>query len=166
MQPNFIVILLAGLVPLIVGFIWYNPKVFGDAWMKAIKVSEEDMKGANMAKIFGFTYLLSVFVSLGLLALVIHQYSIYSILANDAGMSDPNSEISLYVKDFMSKYGTNFRTFKHGAFHGFLYSVFLALPILGINGLFERRSGKYIFIHAGFWAVCFMLMGGILCQWA
>ena len=24
---------MAGLIPLLVGFIWYNPKVFGTAWM-------------------------------------------------------------------------------------------------------------------------------------
>jgi hypothetical protein len=31
MTPNFLIILLAAIVPLIIGFIWYNPKVFGTA---------------------------------------------------------------------------------------------------------------------------------------
>ena len=41
-------------------------------------------------------------------------------------MKDPNSEISLWLKNFMDQYGQNFRTFKHGAFHGTLSGIFYA----------------------------------------
>jgi hypothetical protein len=58
-----------------------------------------------------------------------------------------------------------FRTFEHGAFHGVILGVFIALPILMINGLFERKSLKYGFINAGFWIICMALCGGIICQW-
>ena len=49
---NFIAVLVAAIVPMIMGFIWYNPKTLGTAWMKAAEVTEEKMKGANMAVIF------------------------------------------------------------------------------------------------------------------
>jgi hypothetical protein len=42
-----------------------------------------------------------------------------------------------------------FRTFKHGALHGFLSGLFLALPIIGTNALFER-SFKYTLVTGGF----------------
>ncbi len=58
---NFIAVLVAAIVPLIVGFIWYNPKVFGTAWMRSIGVNNPDeMKaGPNMALVFGLSLLFS-----------------------------------------------------------------------------------------------------------
>ncbi len=160
------ILLIAALVPMIVGYIWYNKKVFGSAWMKAADLSEEKMRGANMVLVFGFTYLLSFFAAFAIQFMVIHQYHLYSILANEEGMKDSNSELSMLVKNFMEKYGQNFRTFKHGAFHGTLGGITLALPIIGINAMFERKGFKYIAIHAGFWIFCMAMMGGIICQFS
>jgi hypothetical protein len=153
----------AALIPLVIGFIWYNPKVFGNAWMKAADITEDKMKGANMALIFGLTYLLSLFAAFGLVAITIHQTHLFSIFANEPGIEDPNSEIGMLFKSLWDKYGSNFRTFKHGAFHGVLASIMLALPIIGINAMFERKGFKYIAINVGFWMVSFALMGGVIC---
>ncbi len=165
MHLNFMIIIIAALVPMIVGFIWYNPKTLGNAWMKAADVSPEKMKGANMMVIFGVSLLLSFLLAMELQFLVIHQFSVYSILANEPGIKDPNSDISKYLSDFMLKYGNNFRTFKHGAFHGTIAGIMLSLPIIGINSLFERKGFKYIAINVGFWIVCMALMGGLICAY-
>jgi hypothetical protein len=66
---------------------------------------------------------------------------------------------------FLADYGTAYRTFKHGALHGFLTGLFLVLPILGTNALYEKRSFKYTLVTSGFWIVCLMIMGGIICAW-
>jgi len=39
----------------------------------------------------------------------------------------------------------------------------LALPIVGIPALFERKGFNYIAINAGYWIVSMALMGGVLC---
>ena len=166
MNINFAIILVAALVPMILGFIWYNPKVLGNAWKDAAGITDEKMKGANMALIFGLSFFLSFLLAMSVQFMVIHQYSIYSILANEPGIREPDSEIGLWIKDFMSKYGSNFRTFKHGAFHGTLAGIMIALPILGTNALFERKGFKYIAINVGYWIVCLALMGGIICAFA
>ncbi len=31
MKLNFLIILAAALIPMVMGFIWYNPKIFGKA---------------------------------------------------------------------------------------------------------------------------------------
>lgn len=129
-------------------------------------LDEEKLKGANMIKIFAFTYALSLMAAMVIQFMVIHQYSVYSILAEEPGINDPNSEIGIYLNDFIEKFGNNYRTFKHGAFHGVLTGLFLALPLIGINGMFERRSFKYIIINTGFWIVSFAIMGGIICAFA
>ena len=50
MEINFLALLLAALSTLVVGFIWYNPKVFGTAWMKLNGFTEEQMKGGSLPK--------------------------------------------------------------------------------------------------------------------
>jgi len=46
---------------------------------------------------------------------------------------------------------TSHRSFGHGFLHGGFLTVFLILPIIAINAIFERRGWKYIWIHAGYW---------------
>lgn len=163
MKFHFYIPFVVALIPLLIGFIWYNPKVFGKAWMKAADITEDKMKGANMAVMFGVTYLLSLFAAFGLIAITIHQTHLFSMMADEPGIQDSTSEAGMLFKTLIDKYGNNFRTFKHGAFHGVLMGLMLALPVLGINAIFERKSFKYIAINVGFWIVCLALMGGTIC---
>lgn len=165
MEFNFLVIALAAIVPMITGFIWYNPKVMGTAWMREAGLTEDQLKGGNMGMIFGLSYVFSFLLAIGISSIVVHQYHLQSILMNEPGFTEQGSDINLYFMDFMSKYGENFRTFKHGVLHGFIASVMVVLPILATNAMFERKSFKYIWINTGYWAITISLMGGILCQW-
>ena len=60
--------LVAALVTMVIGFIWYNPKVFGTAWMKDSNLSDEQIKKSNMAKTFGFAAVFSLISSANLAA--------------------------------------------------------------------------------------------------
>ncbi len=162
-QMNLLIVLAAAVIPMILGFIWYNPKVFGNAWMKATDMTEEKAKGANMAVVFSVTFIFSFLLAFILQTIVIHQFSILGVLANEPGIMDPTSENGKWLVDFMAKHGNNFRTFKHGALHGTMAGLFIALPIIGTNALFERRGFKYIAINAGYWILVLALMGGTLC---
>ena len=169
MTPNFLIILLAALIPMVTGFIWYNPNVLGKAWMQAAGITEEQAKGANMALMLGLSFVFAFLLAMSLQFMVIHQWSIYSIFqgaSDQVALQDPNSEQSLYIKDFMERYGNNFRTFKHGAFHGTLAGLFVALPILGTNAIFERKGFKYIAINVGYWMLTMALMGGVICAFS
>ena len=165
-QLNWLAVIGAGVIPLLTGYIYYNPKVFGNAWMKSINMTEEDLKGANMPLIFGLTFLFGLFIAGALLPIVIHQMAYYSILMDNKDMADPNSAVSQATKAFMDVNGSNFRTFKHGAFHGALTGLFLALPVVGVGALFERKGRNYILIHAGYWILTLALMGGVICAFA
>ena len=85
---------------------------------------------------------------------------------NDPDLLVEGTEINQYANDFMTRYGQNFRTFKHGLFHGVIAGLFFALPILGVNALFQRKGFKYIAINVGYWAITLGLMGGVICQFA
>ncbi len=160
---KFYIVLVAGLVPLITGFIWYNPKVFGTAWMNVTGITPEMGKSSNMAVTFGLTYVFSCLLGLGLAPIVIHQFGFFSMMQDVPGSMDPTTEIGTTFKSLMDNYGNNFRTFKHGAFHGVLAGIFIALPLIGINALFELKKAKYILLHLGYWILTLALMGGIIC---
>lgn len=159
MEVNFLALLVAALSTLVLGFIWYNPKVFGNIWMKESGMTEEKMKGANMVMIFGMSVVYAFFISFILQMLTIHQFGALGMIGGDVANAKPS------YAAFMSDYGDVFRTFKHGALHGFMTGLFLAIPIIGTNALYERRTWKYTLVTGGFWVVCFMIMGGIICAW-
>jgi len=166
METKLLAIIGATLVPLALGFIWYHPKVFGNAWMKAAGISPDSAKGANMKVVFGVTLVFAFFLAVIMQALVVHQGHFTSILTFQPDSADPNSESSLLLKKLMSLYGNSHRSFSHGAFHGTLAGMMIALPIMGINALFERKGFRYIAVNSGYWIVCFALMGGIICAFA
>jgi hypothetical protein len=65
----------------------------------------------------------------------------------------------------MADHGDVFRTYKHGALHGFISGIFLATPVIAINGLFEQKTWKHMAIQAGYWIVTMTIMGSIISGW-
>jgi len=165
MALNFLVVFLTALVPILTGFLWYNPKTFGNIWMKAAGVTPEQGKKMNMALVFGLTYVFGIMMSMILYSMVIHQTHIYSVLLNTEGFGQEGSAVMNYIEEFMGKYGDNYRTFKHGALHGTLVGIFLVTPVIAVNALFEMKGFKYIAVNAGFWILNLMIMGGIICAY-
>ena len=56
---NWLALVVASLSTLVVGFVWYHPKVFGTIWMKEIGMTEEKAKNSNMALTFGLSVVLA-----------------------------------------------------------------------------------------------------------
>ena len=154
-------VLVAALVTLLVGFVWYNPKVFGTIWMNETGMTDEKAKQGNMLKIFGLTIFYSLMLAFIMPSLVIHQMGALGMVGGP-GLADTAKPS---YAAFLADYGDAFRTFKHGALHGFFSGLFIALPITAINSLFEHRSWKYILINAGYWIVSLTVMGAIICGW-
>lgn len=135
---NWLALIVAAISTMAVGFVWYNPKVFGSAWMQAVGLTEEDAQKGNMPMIFGISFVM---------AFLFAFWFNYFI---QAAHPDTLAEFS---------------TFKHGAFHGAFVGVLVAMPVLATNALFEQKSFKYIAINVGYWIVCISIMGGIITAW-
>jgi hypothetical protein len=159
---NFPIVLLSALIPLLMGFIWYHPKVFGNIWMRESGVFPDEDAVKRMPKILLLLLICSIVASFILQFFVVHQFHFYSMLASDQQLEVSGSEINTMFTEIIQKYGTNFRTFKHGAFHGSFTGIMFVLPLITVNALFERRSWKYILIHGGYWTVSLGLMGGLI----
>ena len=140
---NWLALIVASIIPLVTGFIWYNPKVFGTAWMKETGMTPEKAEQSNPGKTFGVA--------------IIFAFLIACSLWLEVMLGGAPGEVH--------GAGGNFMTFKHGALHGALVGILIALPVLGINAMFEQKSAKYILINAGYWILTMSLMGGVINSW-
>lgn len=139
---NWLAILVSALIPLIIGAIWYHPKVFGTVWMNATGITEDKLKTMSPAKAYVVAVVLSVVLSF---------YLYFNVLIG--GPDDMRHGQEIYM------------TFKHGAAHGAFLGLFVVLPALATNATFEMKSAKYIFINVFYWIVSLALMGGTLNGW-
>jgi|ERR1700741_3527486 len=160
---NFLMTAVAALAPLVIGFIWYNPKVFGKAWMNASGMTEEKAKGANMALVFSLTFVFSFLVAMTMNFIAIHQFGFQSMMMGDADFDKPGSPANDLLTSVLNSHQNSFRSFKHGALHGTLFGLLTLMPTFAINAMFERKGFKYIAINAGYWTVSCAIMGGIVC---
>ena len=142
MDINWLAIVAASILPLVTGFIWYNPKVFGTAWMKESGMTMEKAQQMNPAKTYGLAVVMAF-----LIAFFLWPQVFIGGGAGELHGAEP------------------YLTFKHGALHGSMLGVFVALPVLATNALFEQKSFKYVMINAGYWIVTMGLMGGIINAW-
>lgn len=70
-NANILAILIAAASGFLVGGIWYGP-LFGKAWQREIGLSDDELQSANMAKIFGITFLFSLLSAVFLGHLLAH----------------------------------------------------------------------------------------------
>lgn len=77
-EINYLAVLLAGLSTMLVGFVWYTPKVFGNTWMALTKVKmDRKMSQKDTAVLYGgalLTSLITAFVLAHVAFLAHHFY--------------------------------------------------------------------------------------------
>lgn len=137
---NWLAILVAGISAFVLGGVWYSPALFGNAWMRANKMTEEDVKKGNAARIYGWSFVLSL------------------IMAANLGMFLADGPATCPTEC------TQKTDIAWGATAGFLAGIW-AFCGLAIVFLFERRPGRLIFINGGYLLAALTLMGAIIGLW-
>jgi hypothetical protein len=133
MSINWVSMVIAALIPMVMGFVWYHKAVFGKAWMDSIGMTEEKAKNANMPVVFGVSLVMAF-----LLAFFFVNFN-----------NGPGQE-------------GEYDSFKHGAFHGVFITIVVVMPVMVTNALFEQKSWKNILNNLGYWAVTLALVGGVV----
>jgi len=59
-EVNYLAVIAAAVATFLLGGLWYSPVLLGKVWQREAGVSDEQMKSANMAMIFGLTFVLSL----------------------------------------------------------------------------------------------------------
>ncbi len=59
-NPDLLAVLIAGIIPMVLGALWYGP-LFGSKWMELMGTSEEELRdGFNPLKSYGVTFVMSL----------------------------------------------------------------------------------------------------------
>jgi hypothetical protein len=87
-NANLLAILIAATSGFMVGGLWYGP-LFGKAWQREIGLSDDDLKSANMLKIYGLTFLFSILSAVFLGHLLAHfgEMSLRSTMMISVGVA-------------------------------------------------------------------------------
>lgn len=132
-EVNFVAVLVAGVVAMAVGFLWYGPMLFGKQWMKLMGYTKESMESAK--KDMGKTYSVSF-----VLTLVIAY-----VLAHVMGLSQ-----SYYGYDAVMT----------GLTSGFWMWLGFVMPVQATDVLFGGKKWKLFGVNTGYQLASLLVRGG------
>ncbi|MEM1119571.1 MAG: DUF1761 domain-containing protein [Bacteroidota bacterium] len=162
-QPNWLIIPLSAFIPIILGFIWYHPKVLGTKLAQTTGYSIEERTSNRTIGRLLLIYLFGILLSYVMTLISVHQVGVFQLFFMDPQFAEGTSEFNQVVNEFMDKYGDRHRTFGHGLLHGLEFSLCLGLSFFGTTAFMQGRPLKGIWIHLGFWLLSCGLVAGINC---
>lgn len=69
---DYLAVLLGVIASFVIGFVWYEPRVFGEIWRKGVGLSKKEMESPEgMGRIMGLTALFSAVSTIFLAAILI-----------------------------------------------------------------------------------------------
>ena len=161
MTPNVLVVIATAIIPIILGMLYYNPALAGNAWLKEAGMTEDQMKENQKPLKFLLGFICNVLLAFGLFTLVTHEFSILGLVGGNEELLKPGTTGGA----FLAEYGGNYARFSHGVVHGLFASVLLAIPFIGHQVLWSGKSFKYFLMDFVFWTICIVLMSGVIAQW-
>lgn len=128
-------VILATIVNIILGSLWYSPLLFGNIWIKLSKFTKKDMAEAKK-KGMGKTYFAALIFSF----------------------------ITSYVLAHFVEY-TTARSIADGALLGFWLWLGFVVPMQAGMVLWEGKPVKLYFINILYYLVALMIMASIIAVW-
>lgn len=135
---NFLAVLAAAVVSIVLGFLWYGP-FFGKPWMKLMGIDPKSIDKEKM-KGMGKTYALMTLTTLIMAYVMAHSL--------------------IFASTYTQTYGV-----MAGLTAAFWNWLGFMLPILMGDQLWGGKSWKLLPITSGYYLVSLSLMGIILASW-
>lgn len=123
---NLLAVFLGAVAFFAVGAVWYSA-LFGKAWQREVGLTEEQLKGANVALIMGLCFAFELLISL--------------MLGHNVARTSPAPHVVM-----MMAVG---------------FGATIMVPAIGINYLYQLKSGKLFAIDAGHFIVGTAAMGAV-----
>jgi hypothetical protein len=137
LNVNFWAVLVAAIIEMGIGALWYSPVLFARPWMRAMGKTEADMKATGGAA--------SGYVG-SLIASLVSAYILAHFVAYAASFTGDVSAWGGVIGGFWAWLGFTAAT--------------------GITSvLFEGRKWSLYLINAGYYFVAFVVMGALLAVW-
>jgi hypothetical protein len=133
---NLIPVIIAGVVNMVIGALWYSPLVMGKLWMRSMGKTEEELKQGMSSASMGLTYVVNTIAAL----------------------------LFAYVLAHIVKFA-NLTTFQQGAMAGFWVWLGFVITTVIPGYMFESRPKMLYFIFIIYQLIAIVLMGGILAMW-
>jgi len=133
---NYLLVLLAAIVAMLTGAVWYSPLLFGNEWQKYSRLSPEDLAQTKQ-KSLGKYYVLQFCAALLM------------------------SYILAYLECLLHA-----TSFSDGVKIGFWLWLGIVVPVLLGSVLWERKSVIAYLIDLGYYLSSLALIGGIIGLWS
>lgn len=134
-EVNYMGVLIASVVSMVLGFLWYSPMILGKPWMKAKGFSAEKLKKAQ--KEMGKLYALSFVVSL------ITAYVLYHVITLSANFFE-------------------YSPIQTGLTTAFWMWLGFVMPVQVTSTIFGDKNWKLFGIDTGYQLVALLGMGIVL----
>lgn len=134
-EVNYITILIAAVVSMVVGFVYYSPFVLGKPWMKYMGYKKEDMKpeGSTMIRVYGTSYILAI--------------------------------VTAYVLFYVFTLSLNFFQYDRlstGLMIAFWMWLGFVMPVQSTDFLFGKKPWQAFAINTGYQFVSLLAMGAVI----
>lgn len=135
MNVNYLAILVAAIINMVVGSLWYSPVLFLKSWSKSIGKTEKDMQ-KDMKMSMGVTY----------------------------GLAFVGALLMAYVLANIINFGGVTMAYQ-GAAAGFWSWLGFVVPVSLSGVLFEQKPWKWFMITASYYLVVLLINGALLALW-
>ena len=139
---NLLAVLVAGLVPMVIGALWYGP-VFGKRWMALMETTPEELQeGFNPLKTYGVSFLLAL-VTAFVLAQLVADVAPESV--SSMGGSGGSTMVGVHL--------------------GLMALVAFVLPAAHQSVVFERRKPGLAWLNVAYNGVALIGQGVVVAVW-
>jgi hypothetical protein len=135
-EINFLAVLVASVVSMVVGFLWYSPFLFAKPWMKLSGMTKDKMAKANMTKTYGVSFVVAIVTAY--------------VLAHVMGLS-------------MNFY--NYSGLMTGLSSAFWMWLGFVMPVQLTGWLFDGKALNLFLINTGYQLASLLAMGVVLGLW-
>ena len=154
-EVNLLAVLVAGIVPMIIGALWYGP-LFGKRWLELMETTEEEIQeGFNPLKTYGVSFLLALVTAFILAQLF-------------AGMGGTERAISVVgmggTSGFVSVAGTGADALA-GVYLALMALIAFILPVAYQSFAFEGRKAGLVWLNLGYNAAALLCQAVIIAVW-
>lgn len=143
-EVNLLAVLVAGIVPMIIGALWYGP-LFGKRWLELMETTAEEIQeGFNPMKTYGVSFVLALITAFILAQLF-------------AGMGGASGVLSIAGKsgDALA-----------GVYLALLALIAFILPVGYQSVAFERRKAGLFWLNFGHNGVALLAQAVIIAVWS